>query len=347
MSATPTTIDLLVLELLWNCLSTAPAKQKHPIFSRVLSSSIVVDQLLSSASLTFAPGLYEVLQSLTAPDVSFFEGLPMESYERRAIYLLVLEKHRSRSKIYIGSGTQATKGGLQTSNQYDRNDNFSVNIGKALKDRYSIANTGHLCWFSMPSAAEILVLRVFFVALEAMVTFVFWTLRFKTKYGYGMTDIRPWARQTLPYNGLCTHNPLKELPAGDHDLSAEEFEAQALEMVQQQCELKRKSYERTKRDNPAKFKARQIKNRRTYLDKHPDARMKAEKPSISEAVKEQRHYCVVCKHAFTKKEKLTKYLTGPKHAAKAALLEKPLATSRTDYHDTTFWNRRLLWRALH
>lgn len=347
MASTTHTIHQLVLELLWNCLTTAPAKQKHPMFSRVLSSSIVVDQLLSSASLNFAPGLYEVLQSLTAPDVPFFEGLPIESYERRAIYLLVLEKHGSRSKIYIGSGTQATKGGLQTSNQYDRNDDVSVNIEKALKDGYSIANTGLLCWFSMPSAAEILVLRVFSVALEAMFTFVFWTPRFKTKYGYGMTDICPWARRTLPYDGLCTHNPLTELPASDHDLSAEEFEAPALEMVQQQCELKRKSYERTKRDNPAEFKARQIKHRRTYLDKHPDAQMKADKPSISKAVKEQRHYRVVCKHAFTKKEKLTKYLTGPKHAAKAALLEKPLATSRTNYHHTTSWNRRLLWRALH
>lgn len=43
--------------------------------------------------------------------------------------------------------------------------------------------------------------------------------------GHGMVHICQWARDTLEYDGLCSHNPLSELPAGDHSLSAEELEA--------------------------------------------------------------------------------------------------------------------------
>lgn len=82
-------MDQAVLELLWKCL-TIPTKEKHAIFSRVLSSTNVVDQLLSSIALGFAPGLLEVLQASTPPTLSYFKGLPTESHKRWAVYLLVL-----------------------------------------------------------------------------------------------------------------------------------------------------------------------------------------------------------------------------------------------------------------
>jgi hypothetical protein len=40
-------------------------------------------------------------------------------------------------------------------------------------------------------------------------------------YGYGFADMCPWDRDTLEYDGLGSHSPLWESPAGDLALSAE------------------------------------------------------------------------------------------------------------------------------
>ncbi|KAI9878454.1 MAG: Aconitate hydratase mitochondrial [Pleopsidium flavum] len=257
-------------------MGAAPEKQKHPIFTKVLSSYIVVEQLLSSASLTFAPGLFETLQASTPPTVSYFKGLPTDYKKRWAVYLLVLENRGSRSMIYIGSDTDAKSGVSARLGQYDKD---------ALEDGYTIVHKGLLSSTSIPSAAMVPILRVLFTALEATFTFVFWALLSKTNYGYGMADICPWARDTLEYDGLCSHSALTELPAGDHSLSAEELEAQALEIAQRRNENVHRCREKAKSDNPAEYRAKFNKNRRTYLDKHSGAQKEADKRSISKAVK--------------------------------------------------------------
>jgi ribosomal protein L37E len=58
--------------------------------------------------------------------------------------------------------------------------------------------------------------------------------------------------------------------------------------------------------------------RRTWAKKNPAAALGSDRRCKKKAVDEKRHYCAICDHAFTKKAKLTKHLSGPKHAAKAA-----------------------------
>lgn len=50
----------------------------------------------------------------------------------------------------------------------------------------------------------------------------------------------------LEHDGLCSHSPLSELPAGQRSLSAEELEAKAAELIQ-----RRKEYMREWRGNEA------------------------------------------------------------------------------------------------
>ena len=322
MASSPASIDQMVSPLLWNCLTTTPVKQKRPIFSTVLSSSIIVDQLLSSASLTFAPGLQKVIQSPTAPDISIFKGLPTDSEKRWAVYLLVLEKRGCQFKIYIGSGTNARDGVSPRLRGYDNDVLVPRWVSKALKEGYQITHKGLICWTSIPSASMVPTLRVLLVALEALFTFVFWAVNCRTDYGFGMTSLCPWDQDFLQYQGLCSHNPLMELPPGDHGLSSEELEAQAQKKKADLNDNVRRCREKAKAKDLEEYNATAAKWAKKSRDKTPGMQLKATQRCKAKAVKERKHYCGVCDHAFTKKAKLSKHLEGPKHAAKAALLGK-------------------------
>lgn len=110
----------LILLLTWTCFTTTPDRRKHHVFKKVLASKEIFQELCSSASLSFAPGLLEVLKSATPPTVAFFKTLPTEfSTKRWAIYLLVLEKRHCRPKIYVGTGTAAKRGIRARMSNYD------------------------------------------------------------------------------------------------------------------------------------------------------------------------------------------------------------------------------------
>lgn len=314
MDLVATTVLPLVVRLTWTCLSTTPEQQKHPIYAR-LSSNAMLDQLLSSTSLVFSPGLSEVLQAPTPPPVSYFKSLSTVNTKLWAVYLLVLEKASCRPKIYIGSGTDAKSGVSARLGQYDTGNHVPRYVQKAIEDGYVITHKGLLCWASLPSAAEVPILRLVFLTLEATFTFIFRAIH---KTDYGMAHMCHWARDTLEYDGLCSHNPLTEAPAGDHSLSPEELEAQAAEIFRRRAEYYREYRQKARADNLEEYKAKVNSNRRAYIKRNPEPSKAAEKRCIAKAVQEKKFYCAVCDHVFTRKPKLTAHLSGKRHAAKAA-----------------------------
>jgi hypothetical protein len=164
------------------------------------------------------------------------------------------------------------------------------------------------------------ILRLLFVTLEAVFTFLFRAVNIKTDFGYGMVHICQWARNTLEYDGLCSHNPLNETPSGDHGITAEELEAQAAESLQKRTDYFRDWREKTKNANPAEYYAKanqqeSICREKPWRSEESDKRSKAK-------VVEKKKYCATFEHTFSAKNKLTKHLTGPKHAAKAALYQQ-------------------------
>jgi hypothetical protein len=161
-----------------------------------------------------------------------------------------------------------------------------------------------------------------FLALEATFTYVFWALISKTDYGYGLAHVCQWDRDSLEYDGLCSHNPLTESPAGDYALSAEQLEAHAAEVKQRRLEINKEWRENTKAANPETYNSRISKNSQAYRDRHPGISTAAGKRCKNKAVTEKRHYCAICDHAFTYPTYLRQHLAGPKHAAKAALYQQ-------------------------
>ena len=155
MASTLSTIHQLILHLLWTCLSTCPVMQKHPIFAAVLSTQTRLEELLSSATFNYAPGLFEVLRASTPSPISYLKTLPTESKRRWAVYLLVLERTGSRPLIYIGSGTEARNGVSTRLSCYDTNTLVPRHVSRALKQGYTISNKGLVCWTPIPPASMV------------------------------------------------------------------------------------------------------------------------------------------------------------------------------------------------
>ena len=131
-------MEQFVTEQLWACLSTAPRGQKNAIYSSILPTYEAVEEMMSCRPVSFAPGLYTVLQSSTPPDTSFFKALPTQSEKRWGIYLLTLEKPGSRSKVYIGSGTGARWGVSARLRNYDNKTTLPTYVAKAFENGFNI-----------------------------------------------------------------------------------------------------------------------------------------------------------------------------------------------------------------
>jgi hypothetical protein len=166
----------LMLLFIWACLCQSAVKCKFSVFVKVLSSKEIIEELLSCTSLVFAPGLLEVLQSSTPPTVAFFKSLPTDPYKVWGVYLLVLEKQNSRTKIYIGSGTNAESGVSSRLRHYDIKayDVLPLYVNEALEEGYTIVHKGLLCSAPLPPAGVVPTTRLLFLALEAAFTFAFW-----------------------------------------------------------------------------------------------------------------------------------------------------------------------------
>ncbi|RDW73886.1 hypothetical protein BP5796_07328 [Coleophoma crateriformis] len=308
------TVDSLMLLLTWTCLARFFVWYGHSIFAKVLSSQAIVAELFQSTSLVFAPGLLDAVQASTPPTVAYFKSLPVLRKKKVwAVYLLVLEKPNCKAKFYIGSGTDALNGA-------------SVRL-KNLRQQ-GTATHGLLCTTPIPRAALVPIVRMFIVALEAAFTYIFWAVRCKNDNGksYVHLYICPWDHATLEYDGLCSHNPLSEVPPGDHELSAEQLEAQAAELKQNRADYISEWREKTKKNKPDEYYAKANKNRKLYIQRNPEAAKAATKRAKRKAVKQKSHYCFVCRHPFNTSAALTRHVAGVRHAnrvAKAAGL--PLA----------------------
>ena len=286
---------------------------KHSFFVKILSSEDFLEELLSATSLVFAPGLLDILQSSAPPTIAFFKSLPTDCENVWGVYLLVLEKRDSRSKIYIGSGTSVAGGVSSRLIQYDKKQLLPKYVAPALDEGYTITHKGLLCSAPIPSAGKVPITRLFFVALEAVFTFVFWALNCKTKHGFGFADLCPWDRDTLEYGGLCSHNPMSENIRGDLGLSAEQLETMAAEYAIKRAGDKRKRRADAKEKDPEAFNAKNNQDRRDWYYQNKESCREAERRLAAKDVKAKKYYCEVCDHACQTSKDLRRHNSSERH----------------------------------
>jgi len=135
-------------------------------------------------SITFASGLFNVLEAASLPTIEYFKTLSTETLACLAVYILILEKPHYRPRIYIGSGTNCRTLRARFYD-YDGLRELPRYVEKSNKEGYEIMHKPPLCWIPMPSASLEPKLRLLLVALEATFAYMLWAMRTASR-DYGM-----------------------------------------------------------------------------------------------------------------------------------------------------------------
>lgn len=348
MAPTITDTAIFTAWLTWDCLSLTPACMKNGVFAQVFPTFEVVEQLLLE-SLTFPPGLLDVLQSETPPTISFFKTLPLHTVRIWGVYLLVLEKPDARPKIYIGASTEKRSGLCNRMGQYRRGENFPAHVRRAVDDGYTISHKGLLCWSPIPYGGANFPLRALFLAVEATFTLFFWAMVSRTK-DYGMPRLYPWSLEAFEYDGCCGHLSLYEkIPDTYKNLTPEQI---AIVVSERRIKNRRRdSVTRGPERNRADQKRRREKALALKLhscetcnvtfgaanqlrdhkltEKHINKVAGIVRPVKNPVAKARmnrnlllrRYYCSTCDYAAKTQQKLNYHLQTPKHLSKAALVK--------------------------
>jgi hypothetical protein len=317
----------LVLLISWTVLSDTPASQKHKYFVRFITSQAILEEIASTTSLVFAPGLFDVLQAAAPPTIKYFKTLPTEITKRWAVYLLVLEKLECRPKIYIGSGTEGRRGVQDRFTHYNSGLVLPPWVERALHDGYRITHKGLLAWNDLPTPALQPMLRLLFLALEAAFSYMLWAMRTVTTKDYGMAHICLWDRDTLEYDGLCSHCCLNEGIPGDFELSAEELEVLAVEKNEKrkadQKEISSNWHFKQVAENYDEYREGKNENKRKWIATQDPAELR-EKANAHAAkhMKIHTYYCQLCKVALGESHALKRYNESQGHLRKAEDLAK-------------------------
>ena len=314
---TASSIFQLLMLVTWSCLC-GPAWQ-NGLFKRIFTDSTVLEAVGSSASLCFCPGLFEAIKGAAPPSVDFFLSLPNLFAGYWGIYVVVLKKPGCIDLVYLGSGTDGNGSVRSRINQYNRREyqNLPYHVVAAMNNGYTIAHIGLLVWAPIPTAADMPRTRLLFVAMEASLAFLFWTMQSTTK-DYRMGSCCPWDRDSFAYRGLCSHNALSEAVKGDFDLSAEELESIAEDVREKNREYQRVYHLNANKGTNTKYKADRKAAGARYRQNNPEKDRAKYKRWEEKMLASKKFYCSTCDVACSKQSSLDRHNRGPRHLKKVA-----------------------------
>jgi hypothetical protein len=320
------------MSIIWTCLSSTPFNQKNPLFARFFKTQEDIEDIARQVSLAFAPGLLDVLKEAAPPVLQFFKSLPLGPNLCWGIYAIVMEKPKSRPRLYVGSatsiGTPTACGSQLRLKQYDTGFLLPQYVQASLAEGYVITHKGLLCWIIRPGPALQPIARLLFILLEATFAYVFWAMRARLG-DYGMGHICLWDRTELEYDGLCSHCALNEGVLGQFDMSAEELEEYAKEREAKRRLLKSQNnsswhYKRMADDYDNYIgQAHERVKRSRANNPERDKMYQAEQVAI--ALAENKFYCEICDIAVGTSQSLREHKRTAKHLRKVKEQHKPPA----------------------
>lgn len=173
-------LSALIFSLSWFLLSNTHVAMKALGFSLVFPTEQAILDLVVLCPFHFAEGLLDVVQAAAPPTIAYFKSLPLILGAWWAIYVLVLEKAGERAKIYIGSGSEFTKGYLKRMEAYDKRMENGTHasampsgVERALNDGYEITHKATLAWTPIPLPFEKSALTGLLLLLECFFTVCF------------------------------------------------------------------------------------------------------------------------------------------------------------------------------
>lgn len=257
-------------------------------FRHVFPLEATLAAVLAAAGLIYCPGLLDVVQNATPPPVSWFQALstviPINVW---AVYALVLTKSGCRPKLYVGSGTNTTRGVRARMYEYDVLKVIPDYVQLALDDGYAITTKALLVYCPIPAPAQQVTVRYAIYTLEAALSCILSAFVNPGKrYGFG--DLFTWPRAThnFEYDGLCSHSAFLDPVRGDLNLSPEELEEIAAR-VREKDRVYQNEYHAAMRANPTEqYKLTHTRNNRIQAPKTK------KRQQAAKAV--QKYFCKPC-----------------------------------------------------
>ena len=122
-----------------------------------------------------------------------------------------------------------------------------------------------------------------------------------------MSHLCLWPRNTLEYDGCCSHTALNEGPSRGHDFADEQLEAQA-------AELQVKNHKKKLEASSVADKMRKERSPERYatLNRAKDATYRKKR------LASKKHYCEICEIALKSPSALAMHKLSKRHIAKEA-----------------------------
>lgn len=271
-SLTTMTLLELVIALVWACLLVPGGKNQ--LFVQLFFAVDVVSDLAAAASLSFCPGLLEVLNATSPPTVAWFKQLPDDYRKRWGVYVLVFKQDGFVPYLYCGSATESKRGIASRWALYDKHnvrlrdntEGLPSGVIKAFEAGFKITHKGLLVTAPIPSAANVPTSRLLFYAMEATFAFAFWMMDSRKFYPYHACC--RWSLESFTYMGLCSHSALHDSIAGRFDLSSAELTALAV-TVQEKSRAYHAAYRAAKlAEDPEGWRAKKKLHQDTFREKN-------------------------------------------------------------------------------
>jgi hypothetical protein len=310
-----------VIFMIWFAL-TVPKVFMNPLFGEIFFCHEFVAEVFVLANLTFCPGLLQALQAAAPPSIAFFLDVELDEVEHLldkiwSIYFIVLVKSGFLPLLYIGSATAVYRGTKARWHVYDGQTIHAALpqfVKAALLDGYTYAHKGLLVWTPIPSPANVPMVRLLFVAMEAAFTFFFWAMTSISK-DYGMGGCCPWSAclDEIDYEGLCGHSPLAEGVSGNFDLSPEQLTTLAAQVKEKNRVYQAEYHQMEKRLYPGKVKARLAKATLNYRTNSPEKYQAKVARAMAKGKASGKWVYQICPQVCSKRFEYERHCTSSKH----------------------------------
>ncbi|KAK6214862.1 hsp70-like protein [Colletotrichum tabaci] len=171
----------------------------------------------------------------------------------------------------------------------------------------------------IPSAANVPRFRLLMVAIEAALSFYFWTMASRDK-DYKIGSCRRWPLESFTYHGICTHNALGEGPSGNFDLSPEQLELIAAEARANELQYHKQNYQRRRVEELDDLRASQRRANAKERLKPLDVRQARGRRYAKKHRDAARFRCEICLTNFAKITELNRHNTSQGHMKRVAAL---------------------------
>ena len=178
----------------------------------IFSSKAAVQHLIEESSLTFAPGLADLIRSPNAPSVQQLRACSvlLSEDDHKSKWIAYLQYYRKGPLWYIYCGKTTNLRGAQERIRDHENERSSIpqSIKNLLKRGFQRVGHTTLAAVDIPfEAADRMNMTALVTAFEATLATGFWAYSPLTLGS--VTPLRFW--EEMPWSGLCSHSSLMEI----------------------------------------------------------------------------------------------------------------------------------------